>query len=130
MIEQHVAEIKSRGHGDVRRLYCDPAGNGPNDQTGRTNVERLKRDFTVRSKGSKIQDGIELIRQALCSGTGDATLFIHPKCERLIAAMHEYRYQEDGGETPDKDGTHDHPVDALRYYYVNSSVGELVGAWY
>jgi hypothetical protein len=130
VIDQHVAEIKSRRHGEVKRLYCDPAGNGPNDQTGRTNVERLKKDFTVRSKGSKIQDGIELIRQALCSGTGGSTLFIHPKCERLIAAMQEYRYVEEGGETPDKDGTHDHPIDALRYYYVNSTVGELVGGWY
>jgi hypothetical protein len=129
-IFEHIEEIKARAHGDVKRLYCDPAGNGPNDQTGKTNVEQLRKHFTVRSRASLIQDGIELIRAALCSGVRQATLFIHPRCKRLVAAMQNYHYKEiGGGENPEKDGN-DHLTDALRYYFVNAQVGELVGRNY
>jgi hypothetical protein len=33
--------------------------------------------------------------------------------------MQCYRYPEAGGEIPIKDGEHDHPIDALRYHFVN-----------
>ena len=35
--------------------------------------------------------------------------------------MKAYRYSESGGELPIKDGQHDHPIDALRYFFVNFS---------
>ena len=44
-------------------------------------------------------------------------LLIDPRCTRLIAAMEGYRRRPDG--KADKDGTHDHPIDALRYALVN-----------
>ena len=36
----------------------------------------------------------------------------------LIAALQQYHYPDKGGELPAKDGTHDHLIDALRYFYV------------
>ena len=34
--------------------------------------------------------------------------------------MKAYRYAEGGSEIPIKDGEHDHLIDALRYFFVNS----------
>ena len=62
---------------------------------------------------------MELIRAALQPAVGMPALFIHPRCVRLIDAMQKYRYPDGGGELPLKDGTHDHLIDALRYFYVN-----------
>jgi len=52
-----------------------------------------------------------------------------PGRQRLIEAMGCYRYPEGGragstnspqaGELPLKDGLYDHPIDALRYFFVN-----------
>ena len=44
---------------------------------------------------------------------------IDPKCGKLIEAMQCYHYPDSGGELPEKDGVHDHPIDALRYFFVN-----------
>jgi hypothetical protein len=60
-----------------------------------------------------------LIRAALKPAAGSPTLFIHPRCKNLIAAMQQYRYPDDGGELPIKDGTYDHLIDALRYFFIN-----------
>ena len=40
--------------------------------------------------------------------------------------MQSYRYPATGGELPVKDGEHDHPIDALRYYFVNASASDDV----
>jgi len=34
--------------------------------------------------------------------------------------MRSYHYPPAGGELPAKDGMFDHPIDALRYYFVNT----------
>ena len=83
----------------------------------------------IREEEQRQQDGLEMIRAGLCSGTGEATLFIHPRCVKLIQAMRTYRYGEGRAETPEKDGA-DHLVDALRYYFVNRDGGELEGIFY
>jgi len=48
---------------------------------------------------------------------------ISPGCQRLIEAMRCYHYPESGStadaELPLKDGVYDHPIDALRYFFVN-----------
>jgi hypothetical protein len=125
IVSNHIQRIRERPYGNVRRLCCDPAGNGRNDQTAESNVQLLKKaDFQVLSRSSRIIDGLEMIRQALRPAAGEPTLFIHPRCEKLIAALRSLRYPKEGGELPLKDGTHDHPIDALRYFYVNRGRGE------
>jgi hypothetical protein len=122
IVVDHLREIDARGHGTVRRVCCDPSGAGRNDQTAESNVQMLRRHgFRVLSHGSRIIEGLELIRAALRPGYGRPSLFIHPRCVRLIEAMQKYRYPEGGGELPLKDGVHDHLIDALRYFYVNRS---------
>jgi hypothetical protein len=131
-ISEHVEQIESRPFGKVRNISCDPAGAGRNDQTAESNIHFLRRHgYRVHTKRSLIVEGLELIRTALKPAAGNMTLFIHPRCKHLIAAMQHYRYPDGGGELPIKDGTHDHLIDALRYFYVNrSTVCETVGRRY
>jgi hypothetical protein len=69
-----------------------------------------------------IVEGIELIRRAIRDGSGKSTLVISPRCPRLIEALQCYHYPDSLGpigEIPLKDGLYDHPIDALRYFFVN-----------
>lgn len=127
VVEEHLKEIESRGWGKVHRVACDPAGAGRNEQTAMSNVQLLRRrGYVVRYRKSLIVEGLEMIRAALRPAAGEPTLFVHPRCKRLIAALKGYRYAEGGGEVPLKDGVHDHLIDALRYYFVNRQRGELI----
>jgi Terminase RNaseH-like domain len=119
-VEEHLEVIEARPYGKPMRIACDPAGNAKNEQTGEANVQLLRRrGYRVHTRGSKIQDGLELIRAALKSGTGVTRLFIHARCRKLIEAMEKYHYEPGGGsEVPVKDGA-DHAIDALRYFFVN-----------
>lgn len=119
-VEQHLAELRKRPWPWTTRVACDPAGNGKSDQTARSNVDLLKASgYRVKSRPSPIVDGLELVRAALKSASGAVRLQIHPRCTKLIRAMQSYHYATDRSELPEKDGTHDHPIDALRYFYVN-----------
>ena len=126
-INVHAEEIKSRTVVDeeqVAATFCDPAGKSVNDVTGTSVVRELRTlGIVVRFRRSGILEGIELIRRAIRSGDGQSTLVISPRCQRLIEAMQCYHYPEPGstagGELPLKDGVHDHPIDALRYFFVN-----------
>ena len=130
MMHQHIAEIRSRPWGKVPRIACDPSGAGPNEQTAISNVALLRSNgFKVHYRKSRIVDGLEMIRAALRPAAGDPTLFIHPRCTRLIRAMQSYRYPDTPSETPLKDGQHDHLIDALRYHYVNRTASRLEGPW-
>ena len=80
----------------------------------------------MRYRASRISEGIEAIRHALRPASGEARLLIDPRCRGLIAALRAYRYPDGGGENPHKDGVHDHPIDALRYYFVNTQAREAV----
>jgi hypothetical protein len=131
MMHEHVEEIAARKHGTPAKVACDPAGAGRNEHTGMSNVQVLRRaGYAVRFKGSRILEGVELIRTALRPAAGEPKLFIHPRCQRLIKAMRSYRYAEGGSELPLKDGHHDHLIDALRYYYVNSNAPAAEGRSY
>ena len=76
--------------------------------------------YVVRSRHSTLRDGIERIRRRL----DHRTLFIHPRCERLIEAMHCYHFDTEHAQKqePVKDGP-DHLCDALRYMIVNLETG-------
>jgi hypothetical protein len=125
-IDVHAAQIKSRTPAPEERVaatFCDPAGGGVNDVTGTSAVRELRAlGIAVRSRHSGILEGVELIRRAIRAGDGKSRLIISPRCPRLIEAMECYHYPDSGGapgELPLKDGLYDHPIDALRYFFIN-----------
>jgi len=126
-IDVHADGIKSRmpcSEEQVAATFCDPAGASVNDVTGTSVVRELRAaGIMVRFRRSSILDGIELIRRAVRDGSGKSTLLISPRCQRLIEALQCYHYPESSStasrELPLKDGVYDHPIDALRYFFVN-----------
>jgi hypothetical protein len=125
-VDVHAVEIKDRtpvAEEQVAATFCDPAGRGVNDVTGTSAVRELRAlGIALRFKRSGILEGIELIRRAIRSGDGKSSLIISPRCPRLIEAMECYHYPESThapGELPQKDGLYDHPIDALRYFFIN-----------
>ena len=127
-IDVHAVEIKSRtlvAEEKVTATFCDPAGKSVNDVTGTSAVRELRElGIVVRSKRSGILEGIELIRRAIRSGDGKNSLIVSPRCPRLIEAMECYHYPESANtpcELPQKDGLYDHPIDALRYFFINQT---------
>jgi hypothetical protein len=124
-VEDHLVEIASRPWPRAGVVACDPAGNARNDQTALSNVQMLRRTgYVVRSRPSRIVDGVELIRAALRPAAGAPALFIHARCVHLLRALQAYRFSTFGGvasELPLKDGEHDHLIDALRYHFVNAT---------
>ncbi len=125
-LAEHAQEIRRRtpAGGGLVRTYCDPAGLQPNDESGRTPVEVLKScGISVQCCPSRIENGLELIRQHLRAGDGSCQLVIGSGCMRLIEAMQGYHYPQrpsaGQAEKPLKDGVYDHPIDALRYFFVN-----------
>ena len=46
----------------------------------------------------------------------------------LIKALECSHYHPtSSGENPEKDGVHDHLIDALRYFFINRTRGQVVG---
>ena len=122
----HAEEVKKRtpgGEGRVAVTFCDPAGAGINDVTGTSVVRELQTlGIVAQYRRSGILEGIELVRRAIRAGDGKSSLLISPRCQRLIEAMRCYRYPDrptGNAELPLKDGLYDHPIDALRYFFVN-----------
>jgi len=127
-IDVHAVEMKNRTpvpEEKVTATFCDPAGKGVNDVTGTSAVRELRAlGIAVRFKRSGILEGIELIRRAIRSGDGKSNLIVSPRCPRLIEAMECYHYPESANtprELPQKDGLYDHPIDALRYFFINQT---------
>lgn len=123
-LTEHARLIRQRYPYPVAASYCDPAGRQANEITGTSAVTELKAlGIETRSRASHIRDGIELIRCFLAPALGNTKLYISPKCENLIRAFQGLHYQRLGNgalsELPEKDGVHDHVIDALRYFFVN-----------
>ena len=125
-IDVHITQMKARTpvpEEQVTATFCDPAGSSVNDITGTSVIRELRAlGINVRSRRSGILEGIELIRRAIRSGDGQSKLVLSPRCPRLIEAMECYHYPESGripSELPLKDGLFDHPIDALRYFFIN-----------
>ncbi|MFA5554742.1 MAG: hypothetical protein WCZ89_01440 [Phycisphaerae bacterium] len=122
-IHVHAENIKAKLPYTVQATFCDPAGQSPNDVTGTSAVRELKAmGIPTRYRQSQILEGIELIRRALRNGSGKSSIIISPKCSRLIQALQCYHYpdcSQNPSELPLKDGIYDHPIDALRYFFVN-----------
>jgi len=126
-IDVHAKNIKTQtpcAEERVAATFCDPAGAGRSDITGTSVVRELRSlGIPTRYRRSGILEGIEQIRRAIRSGDGASALLISPRCPRLIEAMRCYHYPDAGraasGELPAKDGLYDHPIDALRYFFIN-----------
>lgn len=67
----------------------------------------------LKKADNAVLEGVQLVSAALDAGK----LMFHPRCERLIAEMEGYRWderaRERGEDKPRKED--DHAVDALRY---------------
>lgn len=126
-IAVHAEQLKTRtacSEEHVAATFCDPAGAAANDVTGTSSVKELRSlGMNTRYKKSGILEGIELIRRAIKAGDGTSKFVVSPKCPRLIEAMRCYHYPDSrasaAAELPEKDGIYDHPIDALRYFFVN-----------
>ena len=120
-IAEHVAVLRSR-EWPIRATYCDPAGRQRDPVTGLGPCRELARHgILTKSCRSGIIEGVEQIRALLRPALGPARLVVDGRCERLIRALEGYHYGAagSGSELPEKDGVHDHLIDALRYMVVN-----------
>ncbi|HOU57628.1 MAG TPA: hypothetical protein PK556_11875 [Smithellaceae bacterium] len=128
---EHAAAIKVRtpgGEASVEATFCDPAGVSKEETSGSSSTEELRKaGIHVRFRTSKIMDGIEQIRAALKSGDGKSHMVIDPRCAVLIKSLTCYHFAAATSKTlpevPEKDGEHDHAVDALRYFFINYRSG-------
>jgi len=123
-LAEHARLIKARYPQRVAATYCDPAGRQRNEITGTAlTAELAALGMPVRWRGSRVLDGIELIRRYLSPAQGAARLVVGRRCEQLIRAFGSLRYRREASgaraEVPEKDGVHDHVIDALRYFFVN-----------
>jgi hypothetical protein len=120
-VTRNAAAMRAKSAGSLNPavVYGDVAGVQVNSHTAKTD-ERVLRDagFKVKSRSMEIGDGVAVLTELLDPAEGDTRLFIDPKCGRLIEAMEGYRRNKRG--EPEKDGRHDHLVDALRYGLVNA----------
>lgn len=113
---------KDAAHGFCERQVewtsCDPAGHSPGE-SGVSPIERLRKaGIKVRARASKIEEGVDLVREMLRDREGVPGLMVSPLASQTIDDFHGYRLTEDG-LGPEKDNVHDHTMDALRYFVVN-----------
>ncbi len=116
-LEKNIRAMRQRNRA-IDVVYCDVAGRQTNSHSGKTDVKVLQEaGFAVRTRAMAIDEGLRQIDDLLEPAIGEPRLLIDPACVHLIAAMQAYR--RDSAGKPIKDGTHDHPIDALRYAVVN-----------
>jgi len=123
-LAEHARLIKERFPYPVEATYCDPAGRQRHEITGTAvTCELAALGIPTRCRSSRILDGIELIRNFLAPAYGESRLVIADRCENLIRSFAALRYSKGPNgvysELPEKDGIHDHIIDALRYFFVN-----------
>lgn len=112
------------GAGRLEWIGVDPAGLQRSDQTGVSTVTLWRRaGFVMRTRSTRIETGIALVRDRLRTADGRIGLRVHRRCVELIRSLRGYRYpphssQRDAEPVPLKDG-HDHAADALRYLIIN-----------
>lgn len=135
-VERNVAAMRSRSvpfaagpeaaerpgmRWEPAHVYCDVAGKQTNSQTGQPDEEVLRKaGYRVHSKAMAIDAGLALINELVdpaLDGGKAARLWIDPRCVELIGAFEGYRRGPSG--RAEKDGQHDHAIDALRYALVN-----------
>ena len=121
-LESHVAVMRRwvdelGGDQTLAWVAADPSGNAASRQTGKTDCDLLRNaGFRVHTPGSRIAEGIALLRARLGEDGAPPRMFIHARCTRLIECLRRYHYDaaDPRSRTPAK-GNHDHACDALRY---------------
>lgn len=113
---------KDEQHGicerDVEWTSCDPAGHSPGE-AGVSPIERLRAaGVKIRAKASRIEEGVDLVRELLREREGVPGLMVSPTAAKTIEDFQGYRLREDGS-APEKDNIHDHTMDAVRYFVVH-----------
>ncbi len=113
-----VSERLCQGRLDIQRT--DPCGASRN-AIGPTVLAEYQRGGLRRITGwpvGGVIDGLALVDSFLQPADGTNRLFIHPRCEDLIAALQSYRRARRGGQWLDHPEDPQHPwedlVDALR----------------
>jgi hypothetical protein len=127
IMAKHIRAVIQRtpgGAGTIMRAYCDPAGLQHNTVTGTSNIGEMEaKGIGCTHRCSEIMEGVEAIRAAIKDAGDQVHFVVDPRCRQLIEAMRCYHYPQDaagkGKELPVKDGVYDHPIDALRYFFVN-----------
>lgn len=118
--EEAVEEIRARYPTAKVFVYPDPAGaarktSAAHGQTDHTILANA--GFVVKSpRGhNAVRDGINAVNSKLCNSLGQRTLFVDPKCRKIIECLEKHSFKE-GTSIPDKDTGYDHMADAVRYY--------------
>jgi hypothetical protein len=127
IMAKHIRAVIQRtpgGVGTIMRAYCDPAGLQHNTVTGTSNIGEMEaKEIGCTYRCSEINEGIEAIRAAIKDAGDQVHFVVDPRCRQLIEAMRCYHYPQNAAgkekELPVKDGVYDHPIDALRYFFVN-----------
>lgn len=134
LLDAHIERIREmeREHGvGLSWIGIDPAGDQRSSQTGVSPASVLRgAGYRVRSRRTRLADGIGVVRRMLAPAQGEPVLHVHARCERLIGSMERYRFARggrgrSGSDEPVKDGS-DHACDALRYLVINLDRGEPV----
>jgi len=124
----NARELRRRDEGRrIEATFCDPAGRNPNDQTGYSDIQVFEGfgipcTYSLSPWAREVRNGINLIRSFLAPAAGGPRLLVSDKCRQLIRAFEAYRNRRVNGEyvdEPVKPQESDHPMDALRYYFVN-----------
>lgn len=111
--------IKQRYGTEGVEINPDPAGHSGSTlvEQGTTNITQLESlGFEVWAPRShtRVVDRINTVQAALRSANGKPSLFIHPRCTRLIDSLRKHTYKE-GTLIPNKTTGHDHFCDSLGY---------------
>jgi hypothetical protein len=103
-------------------VYPDPTGSARKTTAdfGVTDHSIITNDFgatVISPKSNKSnKDAINILNAMMCNANGKRSLFISPKCKRLIHCLLGWQYNTAlTGNQPDKQAGLDHLPDALKY---------------
>jgi hypothetical protein len=116
--QEMVSELDSRYSRRRIWVYPDPASRQRKTSAGGvTDLTILQNaGYTVKAPmaHTPVRDGINAVNSKLRNARGQPTLFVDPRCRRLIECLEKHTYKT-GTTQPDKDSGYDHMSDALRY---------------
>jgi len=116
--QEAVEEIHTRYPNNKVWVFPDPAARQRKTSAGGTTDLTILQNagFIVKcpTKHNPVRDGINAVNSKLCNSLGERTLFVDPRCRRLIESLEKHTYKP-GTSQPDKESGYDHMSDALRY---------------
>jgi hypothetical protein len=109
-----------------RATFCDPAGANVQAQTGESEFEIFKlKGLAPVGIHSSIRDGCVRIMDAIADP--DLPLLVSRSLTWVVEALGAVSPDRKRPDIYDESSTYTHVLDALRYFFVNQSVGQ--GAW-